>query len=221
MRKYRSCDMQCIYMQCSRPQFYSWVRKFPWRRDRLLTPVFLVVHGGSDSKESTCNPGDLRLIPGLGRFPGGGHGNPLQYSCLENPYGQRSLAGCSPWGLKESDTTEQPSTAHFQGQKPCKELEMRKCRSCYTRSSVVLKRLRVRKKTMAQDLKSQKVERSQQSAVRGKAGERCFIPHSVGAGQSEVCAESRVAREPGEAEVSVTEGVAFQGNGNNSLFFFF
>ena len=41
--------------------------------------------GNSDSKESTCNVGDLGSIPGLGRFPGGGHGNPLQYSCLENP----------------------------------------------------------------------------------------------------------------------------------------
>ena len=54
--------------------------------------------------------GDIReagLIPGLGRSPGGGHGNPLQYSCLENPRGQRSLAGYSPWGHKESDTTEQ------------------------------------------------------------------------------------------------------------------
>ena len=40
--------------------------------------------GGSDGKESACNSGDLGLIPGLGRSPGGGHGNPLQYSCLEN-----------------------------------------------------------------------------------------------------------------------------------------
>ena len=40
--------------------------------------------GGSDGKESTCNTGDLGLIPGLGRSPGGGHGNPLQYSYLEN-----------------------------------------------------------------------------------------------------------------------------------------
>ena len=44
--------------------------------------------GGSDSKESACNARDMGLIPGLGRPPGGGHGNPLQYSCLENPYGQ-------------------------------------------------------------------------------------------------------------------------------------
>ena len=41
--------------------------------------------GGSDSKESVYNAGDLGSIPGLGRFPGEGNGNPLQYSCLENP----------------------------------------------------------------------------------------------------------------------------------------
>ena len=62
--------------------------------------------GGSDGKESACNSEDLGSIPGLGRSPGGGHGNPLQYSCLENLHGQRSLAGYSPWGLKKSDTTE-------------------------------------------------------------------------------------------------------------------
>ena len=70
--------------------------------------------GGSNSKESTCNGGDLDLIPGLGRPLGGGPGNPLQYSCLENPYGQRSLAGYSLWVLKESYTTEQLSTAQNQ-----------------------------------------------------------------------------------------------------------
>ena len=59
---------------------------------------------GSDGKESTCKVGDLGLIPGLGRSPGGGHGNPLQYSCLENSHGQRSLMGYSSWGRK--DTTE-------------------------------------------------------------------------------------------------------------------
>ena len=66
--------------------------------------------GGSAGKESVCNAGDLGLIPGLGRSPGGGHGNPLQYSCLENPHGQRSLAGYRPGGHKQSDTTEQQST---------------------------------------------------------------------------------------------------------------
>ena len=39
-------------------------------------------HGGSDGKESNCSTGDLGSTPGLGRSPGGGHGNPLQYSCL-------------------------------------------------------------------------------------------------------------------------------------------
>ena len=62
--------------------------------------------GGSDGKESACKEGDLGSVPGLGRSPGGGHGNPLQYSCLENPHGQRSLAGCHPQGHKESATTK-------------------------------------------------------------------------------------------------------------------
>ena len=47
-----------------RPQFDSWVRKFPWRRDRLPTPVFLDFPHGSDGKEPACNEGDLGLIPG-------------------------------------------------------------------------------------------------------------------------------------------------------------
>ena len=62
--------------------------------------------GGLAGKESICNAGDLGSIPGLGRSPGGGHGNPLQYSCLENPHGQRSLVGHSPLGCKELDMTE-------------------------------------------------------------------------------------------------------------------
>jgi len=68
--------------------------------------------GGSDGRESTCNVGDLGLIPGLGRSPGGGHGNPLQDSCLDSPHGQRTLAGYSPWDCKESDMTERLSIAH-------------------------------------------------------------------------------------------------------------
>ena len=84
----------------------SCIGKFPWRRDRLPTPVFMGFPGGSDGKESAFNVGDLGLILGLGRSPGGGHGNPLQYSCLENPHGQRSLEGYSPWGPKELNMTE-------------------------------------------------------------------------------------------------------------------
>ena len=65
---------------------------------------------GSGSKESACSAGDSGSIPGSGRPPGEGNGNPLQYCCLENPHGQRSLAGYSPRDCKESDTTERLST---------------------------------------------------------------------------------------------------------------
>ena len=71
--------------------------------------------GNSADRESACNAGDPSFIPGLGRSPGGGHGNPLQYSCLENLHGQRSLLGYSSWGYKESDMTEQLSTAQHKG----------------------------------------------------------------------------------------------------------
>ena len=66
---------------------------------------------GSDGKESTYNPGDPGSILGSGRAPGDGHGNPLQYSFLENLQGQRSLVGCSLWGCKKSNTIERLSTA--------------------------------------------------------------------------------------------------------------
>ena len=55
-------------------------------RDLTLGPASVWgFFDGSDSKETACNVGDLGSIPGLGRSPGGGHGNPLQYFCLENP----------------------------------------------------------------------------------------------------------------------------------------
>ena len=70
--------------------FDSWVGKIPWRRDRLPTSIFLSFPGGSVSKESPCNTGDLGFLPWLGRSPRGGQGNPLQYSCLENPMDTRT-----------------------------------------------------------------------------------------------------------------------------------
>ena len=82
-----------------------------WRSKKV------VKFASSVDKESTCNAGDLGSIPGLGKSLGGGHGNPFQYSCLENPRGQRSLVGYSPWGHKESDTTEQLSTAQHRRRK--------------------------------------------------------------------------------------------------------
>ena len=55
-------------------------------------------------KTPPASAGDASSIPELGSSPEEGNGNPLQYSCLENPRGQRSLVGYSPWGRKESDT---------------------------------------------------------------------------------------------------------------------
>ena len=63
--------------------------------------------GVSLGKESACNAGDLGSTPRLGRSPGGGHGNPLQYSCLKNPQGQRSLEGCSPWWYSGKESAYQ------------------------------------------------------------------------------------------------------------------
>ena len=57
--------------------------------------MFTGFPGGSDGKESACNAGDLGSIPGLGRFPGKGNGNPLQYSLLENSMDE-NLVGYSP-----------------------------------------------------------------------------------------------------------------------------
>ena len=81
------------------------------RRDRLPTSVFMGFPGGLDSKESACNVGHLDLIPGFERSSGEGNGNPLQYSCLENPHGQGNLVNYSPWDHKASNMTEQLSTA--------------------------------------------------------------------------------------------------------------
>ena len=60
---------------------------------------------GSDGKVSACNVGDLDSIPGLGRSPGEGNGNPIQYPCLENPM-DRGALWATVHGITESDTTE-------------------------------------------------------------------------------------------------------------------
>ena len=72
--------------------------------------IYICFPGGSVGKESACSEEDLGLIPGLGRSPGGGRGNLFRYSCLENPHGQKSLEGYSPWGQKELGTTGRLST---------------------------------------------------------------------------------------------------------------
>ena len=73
----------------------------------LSSTLVMGFPGGSDSKESACNAGDLELIPGSGRSPGEGNGNPLQYSCLKNPMDRGAWWAMIFHGvLKESDTTE-------------------------------------------------------------------------------------------------------------------
>ena len=71
-----------------------------------LGSPFGLIPGGSDGKASAYIAGGLGSIPGSGRSPGEGNGNPLQYSCLKNPINGGALVGYSPWGRKESDTTE-------------------------------------------------------------------------------------------------------------------
>ena len=71
-----------------------------------LTLSVIPLPGSSDGKGSTHNAGDAGLIAGLGRSPGGGHGNPLQYSCLENPV-DRGAWPATVCGAAESDMTEQ------------------------------------------------------------------------------------------------------------------
>ena len=66
----------------------------------------LIFPSGSDGKVSVYNEEDLGSIPGSGRSPGEGNGNPLQYSCLENTMGRGTWLAYSSWGCKESDMTE-------------------------------------------------------------------------------------------------------------------
>ena len=63
-------------------------------------------------KESACNARDVGSIPRSGISPGEGNGNPLQYSCLDNPMDRGAWQATSPWGHKESDTTEVTQHAH-------------------------------------------------------------------------------------------------------------
>ena len=81
------------FLPSSKCLLISWVQY-------IYTHISMGYPGGSDDKQSACDMEHLGSIPGLGRSPGGGHGSPLQYSCLENAHGQRSLVGYHPWGRR-------------------------------------------------------------------------------------------------------------------------
>ena len=91
-------------MQETQVQFLS--------REVPLEQGFLGFPCGSDGKELVCSVGDLGSIPGLGRSPGGGHGNLLQYTCLENPM-SRGAWRAAVYGAAKTDITEQK--AHQMG----------------------------------------------------------------------------------------------------------
>ena len=85
----------------------------------LLGPRRVWTHLGEDGKESASNEGDPGSLPGSERAPGGEHGNPLQVFLPGKSHGQRSRAGCSPWGHKESHTTERLTHSGEPGTREC------------------------------------------------------------------------------------------------------
>ena len=89
-----------------------WQSLEPDLQIQMRTGVKWGFPGGSNSKEFSCNAGDLCSIPGSGRSPGGGHGNPLQYSCLENPM-DRGTWWVAVHRVTELDMTE--ATKHAKG----------------------------------------------------------------------------------------------------------
>ena len=104
------CSSLHSHQLCNKQPLLCWGINFIF-----VTCSFHCVHlslglpGGASGKRNHLSMQETRdsgSIPGLGRSSGGGHGNLLQRSCLENPRGQMSLAGYSPWGRKESDVTE-------------------------------------------------------------------------------------------------------------------
>ena len=100
------CLIICIFLRHISILF-SWILPFIVAHPHLSDLIFdYSFPGGSDGKASACNAGDPGSVPGLGRSSGEGHGYPPQYSCRENPHGQRSLEDYSPWGRRESDMTE-------------------------------------------------------------------------------------------------------------------
>ena len=94
------CEEANVYL----PNLYSQRKQGEKSWDQILTKLTLGFLVSSAGKEFTCNARDLGLIPGFGRSPARGHGTPLQYSCLENPHGQRSLGRSLVHGVTKSPT---------------------------------------------------------------------------------------------------------------------
>ena len=105
-----TCDLLIIYHHVLSKWIEGWQNKHWWKEGNLIEHTLFISKergfpGGSDRKESACNTEDSGSILGWRRSPGQGTGYSFQSSCLENSM-DRSLAGCSPWGHKESDTIE-------------------------------------------------------------------------------------------------------------------
>ena len=128
------CTDKCTQLVSGRTWGWAWHRLLPPNTREpswgLCAPPPAVTVGPhlvvglvvKNPPASAGNVGASGSIPGSGRSPGGGHGNPHQYSCLENPHGQRSLAGYSPWGCTESDRAKQLSM-HALSPHPSQRLE--------------------------------------------------------------------------------------------------
>ena len=109
----RATIMNCSYLHRI---FFSFLMFCLFMYLLLKYYWFMGFPGGASGKETAWNAGDKSLIPGMGRSAGEGNGNPLQYSCLEDPHGQRSLVGYSPWCRKEL------GTSHWVTEQACTQL---------------------------------------------------------------------------------------------------
>ena len=103
------------------PRFDSWVRKIPWRRDRLPTLVSLGFPRSSVGKESTCHTGDLGSVPGLGRSPGGGQPAPVSILAWRISM-DRGAWQTTVHGVAKSQT-RQSNFAHTHDLTPCWQME--------------------------------------------------------------------------------------------------
>ena len=96
----KKLEIEDLRIECCFTVFSLTSKNTCQKLKKVLLTTSLGFPGGSDNKASACNVGDRGSIPGSGRSPGEGNGNPLQHSCLEKSHGRRSLIGYIPWGLR-------------------------------------------------------------------------------------------------------------------------